>query len=96
MTWEEFGSSVIDAAVCCVCVQGGRVFLMETSNNVIVQCTVPVPTYCTGSDLLDSSVTSKLLIKNSIHQSYCKEKRATLLSGLDGCSLIWREKGPRG
>lgn len=68
VAWEEFGSCVIDAAVCWVCVQGGLVvFLMETSNSVIVQCTVSVPTYCTGSDLLDSSVISKLLIKNSIH-----------------------------
>lgn len=35
--------------------------------SVVVQCTVSVPTCCTGSDLLDSSVISEELIKNSIH-----------------------------
>lgn len=56
VAWEEFGSCMIDTAVHWVCVLGGRVgFVMKTSYNVVVQHTVSFPTYCTGSDLVDSS-----------------------------------------
>lgn len=55
VAWEEFGSCVIDSLL-GLCSGWASWFSDADFYSVLVQRTISVPTYCTDSDLLDSSV----------------------------------------